>query len=76
MSAMPARVSGVNGCLSNALTSVVVRVMPSVPQGLLLLLQYMVKRKGLDFTEYGLVDARAAKRQRLTGDNNDPKYAV
>ena len=42
----------------------------------LLLLQYMVKRKGLDFTEYGLVDARAAKRQRLTGGNNDPKYAV
>ena len=40
------------------------------------LLQYMVKRKGLDFTEYGLVDARAAKRQRLTGDNNDPKYAL
>ena len=37
------------------------------------LLQYMVKRKGLDFTEYGLVDARAAKRQRLNGDNNDPK---
>ena len=54
----------------------VVYAMPSVPQGLLLLLQYMVKRKGLDFTEYGLVDARAAKRQRLTGDNNDPKYAV
>lgn len=59
-----------------ASTSMVVYAMPSVPQGLLLLLQYMVKRKGLDFTEYGLVDARAAKRQRLTGDNNDPKYAV
>ncbi|KAL3145829.1 hypothetical protein ABBQ38_015202 [Trebouxia sp. C0009 RCD-2024] len=36
----------------------------------------MVKRKGLDFTEYGLVDARAAKRQRLNGDGNDPKVAV
>ena len=33
----------------------------------------MVKRRGLDFTEYGLVDARAAKRQRLNGENNDPK---
>lgn len=41
-----------------------------------LLLQYMVKRKGLDFTEYGLVDARAAKRQRLSGDGNDPKYIL
>ena len=39
-----------------------------------MVLQYMVKRKGLDFTEYGLVDARAAKRQRMSGDNNDPKY--
>lgn len=76
MSAMAACVSGVNECHLNALTSVEVRVMPNVPQGLLLLLQYMVKRKGLDFTEYGLVDARAAKRQRLAGDNNDPKYAV
>lgn len=38
-----------------------------------LLLQYMVKRMGLDFTEYGLVDARAAKRQRLNGDSNDPE---
>lgn len=36
----------------------------------------MVKRKGLDFTEYGLVDARAAKRQRLSGDCNDPKYIL
>ncbi len=36
----------------------------------------MVKRKGLDFTEYGLVDARAAKRQRLAGDSNDPKYVL
>lgn len=36
----------------------------------------MVKRKGLDFTEYGLVDARAAKRQRLSGDSNDPKYVL
>lgn len=41
-----------------------------------LLLQYMVKRKGLDFTEYGLADARAAKRQRLSGDSNDPKYVL
>ncbi|KAL0036922.1 hypothetical protein WJX77_005063 [Trebouxia sp. C0004] len=38
--------------------------------------KYMVKRKGLDFTEYGLVDARAAKRQRLSGDFNDPKVPV
>ncbi len=29
------------------------------------LLQYLVKRKGLDFTECGMVDARVAKRQRL-----------
>ncbi len=36
----------------------------------------MVKRKGLDFTEYGLVDARAAKRQRLSGDYDDPKYVL
>lgn len=36
-------------------------------------LQYMVKRKGLDFTEYGLVDARAVKRQRLGGENVDAK---
>ena len=28
-------------------------------------LQYVVKRKGLDFTDCGLVDARQAKRQRL-----------
>lgn len=27
--------------------------------------QYLVKRKGLDFSACGLVDARAAKRQRL-----------
>ena len=40
-----------------------------------MVLQYMVKRKGLDFTEYGLVDARAAKRQRLGEENNKPKYA-
>ena len=75
MSAMPACVSGVNGCHLDASTSMVVYAMPSAPS-LLLLLQYMVKRKGLDFTEYGLVDARAAKRQRLAGDNNDPRYAV
>ena len=31
-------------------------------------LQYLVKRKGLGFNEYGLVDARAAKRQRLVAD--------
>ena len=37
------------------------------------MVQYMVKRKGLDFTEYGLVDARAAKRQRMSGEN-DPQY--
>ena len=36
----------------------------------------MVKRKGLDFTEYGLVDARAAKRQRLNEHNNDIKYVL
>ena len=40
------------------------------------MLQYMVKRKGLDFTEYGLVNARTAKRQRLSEDNNDPKYVL
>lgn len=28
-------------------------------------LQYLVKRKGLDFAACGLVDAKAAKRQRL-----------
>lgn len=39
-------------------------------------MQYMVKRKGLDFTEYGLVDARAAKRQRLNTDSNDPKWVA
>lgn len=27
--------------------------------------KYLVKRKGLDFTEYGKVDSRAAKRQRF-----------
>lgn len=32
-------------------------------------LQYLVKRRGLDITEYGVVDARAAKRQRLGGDD-------
>ena len=31
------------------------------------MLQYIVKRKGLDFTEYGLVDATAIKRQKLGG---------
>jgi hypothetical protein len=31
----------------------------------------VVKRKGLDYTEYGLVDARAAKRQRLAPDAPD-----
>lgn len=32
-----------------------------------LILQYIVKREGLDLTEYGKVDIRAAKRQR-TGE--------
>lgn len=45
----------------------------STCDGVSLLLQYMVKRKGLDFTEYGLVDARAAKRQCLGGDIPEPK---
>ena len=40
-----------------------------------LFMQYMVKRKGLDFTEYGLVDARAVKRQRLGGENTDAGYS-
>jgi hypothetical protein len=31
-------------------------------------LQYLVLRKGIDMTEYGKVDARAAKRQRMMGD--------
>ena len=34
------------------------------------LLQYLVKRKGTDHTSYGLVDAKAIKRQRL--DNTGP----
>jgi hypothetical protein len=28
-------------------------------------MQYLVKRKGCDYTDYGVVDAQAAKRQRL-----------
>lgn len=32
---------------------------------LTLLLQLIVKRRGLDLTNFGLVDARAVKRQRL-----------
>jgi hypothetical protein len=28
-------------------------------------MQYLVKRKGCDYTDYGIVDAQAAKRQRL-----------
>lgn len=28
-------------------------------------MQYLVKRKGCDYTGYGIVDAQAAKRQRL-----------
>ena len=35
------------------------------------MLQYIVKRKGLDFTEYGLVDATAIKRQKLGGGSSD-----
>ncbi len=34
-------------------------------------LQFIVKRKGLDCTEYGLVDEHVAKRQRLTADDED-----
>lgn len=30
--------------------------------------KYVVKRKGLPFSEYGLVDVQAAKRQRVDGD--------
>lgn len=33
--------------------------------------QFIVKRKGLDCTEYGLVDGRLAKRQRLTTDDEN-----
>ena len=29
--------------------------------------QYLVKRRGLDYTAYGSVDMKAAKRQRLLG---------
>lgn len=39
---------------------------PSVPP-----LQYVVKRKGLDFSACGLVDAKACKRQRLAGPSKD-----
>ena len=35
------------------------------------LLQYLVKRKGLDFTDCGMVDARVAKRQRLQQPGQD-----
>ena len=34
--------------------------------------QLIVKRKGLDLTEYGLVDASLVKRQRLEGDSKAP----
>ena len=34
--------------------------------------QFIVKRKGLDLTEYGLVDAQAVKRQRLEPDVKTP----
>ena len=34
-------------------------------------LQYLVKRKGLDFTDCGMVDARVAKRQRLQQSGQD-----
>ncbi len=34
-------------------------------------MQYVVKRKGLDFTDCGMVDARAAKRQRLQQREQD-----
>jgi hypothetical protein len=33
--------------------------------------QYLVKRRGLDLTQYGKVDARAAKRQRFEGVTGD-----
>ena len=35
-------------------------------------MQFIVKRKGLDLTEYGLVDAQAVKRQRLEPDVKTP----
>ena len=35
-------------------------------------MQFIVKRKGLDLTEYGLVDAQAVKRQRLEPDVRTP----
>lgn len=34
-------------------------------------LQYLVKRKGLDFSACGMVDAKAAKRQRLMAPTDD-----
>ena len=42
------------------------------------LLQYLVKRKGLDFTDCGMVDARVAKRQRLQqpGPDGAPQSPV
>ena len=38
-------------------------------------MQFLVKRKGLDFTEYGLVDATAIKRQKLGGGDAAPTDA-
>ena len=35
-------------------------------------MQFLVKRKGLDFTAYGLADATAIKRQKLGGGNAAP----
>lgn len=35
-------------------------------------LQYLVKRQGADYTDYGLVDAKAVKRQRLQGSQTGP----
>lgn len=33
-------------------------------------MQYLVKRKGCDYTDYGIVDAQAAKRQRLAASSD------
>lgn len=38
--------------------------MPVSPMQFVSRVQYLVKRKGLDYTEYGIVDGQAAKRQR------------
>lgn len=38
-------------------------------------LQFIVKRKGLDCTEYGLVDGSVAKRQRLATDDGTKVFS-